>query len=84
MRGKTNCPNCGAPITGSKCEYCGTVFETAERIYQMDASERIFWSDDRPVLIIKDVPDDFLTLNEKRKICGLEEVKTAPPLTQKR
>lgn len=21
-----NCPNCGAPITGSKCEYCGTVF----------------------------------------------------------
>ena len=22
-----NCPNCGAPITGPKCEYCGTVFE---------------------------------------------------------
>lgn len=21
-----NCPNCGAPITGSRCEYCGTVF----------------------------------------------------------
>lgn len=21
-----NCPNCGAPITGDKCEYCGTVF----------------------------------------------------------
>lgn len=20
-----NCPNCGAPITGEKCEYCGTV-----------------------------------------------------------
>ncbi len=20
------CPNCGAPITGAKCEYCGTVF----------------------------------------------------------
>jgi hypothetical protein len=20
----TNCPNCGAPITGSVCEYCGT------------------------------------------------------------
>lgn len=28
-----NCPNCGAPITGEKCEYCGTVFnaETANR-----------------------------------------------------
>ena len=23
---KHNCPNCGAPRTGSKCEYCGTVF----------------------------------------------------------
>ena len=21
-----NCPNCGAPIVGEKCEYCGTVF----------------------------------------------------------
>ena len=21
-----NCPNCGAPITGDKCEYCGTHF----------------------------------------------------------
>lgn len=21
----TNCPNCGAPITSSACEYCGTV-----------------------------------------------------------
>lgn len=23
---ETNCPNCGAPISGSICEYCGTVF----------------------------------------------------------
>lgn len=23
----TNCPNCGAVITSSKCEYCGTDFE---------------------------------------------------------
>ena len=23
---KTNCPNCGAPIQGPKCEYCGTNF----------------------------------------------------------
>lgn len=21
-----NCPNCGAPVTGDRCEYCGTVF----------------------------------------------------------
>ena len=24
---RTNCPNCGAPITEMKCEYCGTDFE---------------------------------------------------------
>lgn len=24
MSSKTNCLNCGAPITGSVCEYCGT------------------------------------------------------------
>ena len=22
----TNCPNCGSPISGVKCEYCGTTF----------------------------------------------------------
>ena len=21
---KTNCPNCGAPLSDGKCEYCGT------------------------------------------------------------
>ena len=25
-----NCPNCGAPRTGDKCEYCGTVFRRQE------------------------------------------------------
>lgn len=24
---QTNCPNCGAVITSTKCEYCGTDFE---------------------------------------------------------
>ena len=23
---KTNCPNCGAPITDTKCPYCGTIY----------------------------------------------------------
>ena len=26
MRDKLNCPNCGAPIRGVECEYCGTMF----------------------------------------------------------
>lgn len=25
MNSVLNCPNCGAPVTGDKCEYCGTV-----------------------------------------------------------
>lgn len=24
--GLINCPNCGAPVTGGRCEYCGTLF----------------------------------------------------------
>lgn len=24
--GTLNCPNCGQPIIGAKCEYCGTIF----------------------------------------------------------
>lgn len=23
---RTNCPNCGAPVRGAECEYCGTYF----------------------------------------------------------
>ena len=26
MTERLNCPNCGAPITGTKCEYCGSLF----------------------------------------------------------
>lgn len=30
-----NCPNCGAAITGSKCEYCGTRFDIEiKRVYK--------------------------------------------------
>ena len=24
---RTNCVNCGAPLTGSKCQYCGTEYK---------------------------------------------------------
>ena len=27
-----NCPNCGAPITGCICEYCGTEFEKPKKV----------------------------------------------------
>lgn len=35
----TNCPNCGAPITGSVCEYCGTRHETGIMIRCAPASQ---------------------------------------------
>lgn len=25
-KGRTNCPNCGAPIDSTQCPYCGTMF----------------------------------------------------------
>ena len=34
-----NCPNCGAPITGMKCEYCGTMFYD---LVNIDADGRTF------------------------------------------
>ena len=32
LRGKSNCPNCGAAITDMKCDYCGTNFEAIMKI----------------------------------------------------
>ena len=39
----SNCPNCGAPRHGNKCEYCGTVFqvEPVSHYVPADASCRI-------------------------------------------
>lgn len=30
----TSCPNCGAPLVGGRCEYCGTVSPEAEEKIQ--------------------------------------------------
>lgn len=32
----TNCPNCGAPIVGNECEYCGTIFNDIQEKYQFN------------------------------------------------
>ncbi len=55
----TNCPNCGAPVTGCECEYCGShvrprlepdgkeLWERWERLQrfqvQADLQSRIDW-----------------------------------------
>ncbi len=33
---QTNCPNCGAPLAGCRCEYCGTVDTSAEKRMRED------------------------------------------------
>ena len=30
----TNCPNCGAPYHGHKCEYCGTIIPEYEKLME--------------------------------------------------
>lgn len=35
----SNCPNCGAPITGDRCEYCGTVFRKEKQEIKRIADE---------------------------------------------
>lgn len=35
----SNCPNCGAPIVGNKCEYCGTIFNDIQEKYQFSQEQ---------------------------------------------
>lgn len=47
MKQKTySCPNCGAPITGCRCEYCGTVFRISKdkkQIHEKCETHPEFW-----------------------------------------
>lgn len=44
-----NCPNCGAPIKGKSCEYCGTIHaKEAEQVrieVERDYTDIISWDD---------------------------------------
>ena len=57
MKDLLNCPNCGAPIKGSKCEYCGTVFEKPDDIYKTN----IFYADD---LIIEELSASIISASQ--------------------
>ena len=39
MNELTNCPNCGANVTGSKCEFCKTSLKTVE--FKISSIKRI-------------------------------------------
>lgn len=56
----TNCPNCGAPITGSVCEYCGTRHETGITI-RFDPPPQMLY--------------DTLLLSRRVQQCSKEELE---------
>ena len=44
------CPNCGAPIHGDRCEYCGTSFKNPQEI-----NVQILYADDQEIFrVIRD------------------------------
>lgn len=69
---QTNCPNCGAPLTGCRCEYCGTVDTSAEKQMREDV-QRLRCEIDRLLLfdrVTKDMlrhPDRILSLPTKKE-----------------
>lgn len=61
-----NCPNCGAPITGDKCEYCGTEFSQS-RIN--DLTLKVDYSS-----ILAAVRSNCITPNECRRLIGYDQI----------
>lgn len=59
-----NCPNCGAPVTGNKCEYCGTVFNHDDNDYET------LYADNVPVIRI----------NKNRSQCNKEKLWDYPDI----
>lgn len=46
MRDRLNCPNCGAPITGIECPYCGSVFYDFVTLHSTKPTYiRMAWND---------------------------------------
>lgn len=61
-----NCPNCGAPIRGDECPYCGTMFTknmTGIPIYDVDGT-----------LITTLLSNGLITANEARERLGLDPI----------
>ena len=81
----TNCPNCGAPITGWRCAYCETVFDISakDRLVTGNSLLKAKTKYLHDVTTMKDLYESAiqamwsfaLTPNEARKMCGLEEIK---------
>lgn len=61
MREKLNCPNCGAPIRGIECEYCGTMFYDFSSINL-----------DRPTYIRINGPQGLATFRAQATDCSFD------------
>ena len=55
----TNCKNCGAPLEGEKCPYCGTVYRGN---YQNADTESVRYYDGQEVLVCIDLSTKYTTL----------------------
>ncbi len=61
-----NCPNCGAPKSGYKCAYCGTVFE--ER--KWGENEEVLYAFDEPVAVAKTTYYGYTDTDGAYHACG--------------
>ena len=80
----TNCPNCGAPITGPKCEYCGTVFNydmaPTFGMTEQEAVDDLFSVFSTKTRVGEQLIDIFgcmpgITPNERRAAVGLAPIE---------
>ena len=72
-----NCPNCGAPIRGDECAYCGTAFTKRNKgidIYDTNGN-----------YILTLLENGIITSNEARRMCRLasQEIYYKDELTRK-
>lgn len=55
-----NCRNCGMPLTGQKCEYCGTDYSEEMR----QKKPRLVWDENGITLYADDRPIQTTTLSD--------------------
>lgn len=75
---QTNCHNCGAPITGPKCEYCGTRFEFLAKEMEIENAKLTIELSALTAAEAHDVAFKallgMLSTNEARRRMGLREI----------
>ena len=67
----TNCPNCGAVITGPKCEYCGTRFTESYKSDEVEKFRKL--NDERYLLECELILDKLRVLGHNNRRMHLYE-----------